>query len=40
VIEYRAHRVGKEEPTVEILELDASGLIAHSRVYHGSSFGR
>ena len=40
VIEYRAHRVGKEEPTVEVLELDAGGLIAHSRVYHGSSFGR
>jgi len=40
VIEYRAHRVGEEEPTVEILELDASGLIAHSRVYHGSSLSR
>ena len=34
VIEYRAHRVGTGELTVELLELNADGLIIHSRVYH------
>ncbi|MBI1813348.1 MAG: SDR family NAD(P)-dependent oxidoreductase [Deltaproteobacteria bacterium] len=34
VIEYRAHRDGIVESNAELLELDADGLIAHSRVYH------
>lgn len=35
-IEYRARGVGAEEPTVELLEVDAEGMIVHSRVYHAS----
>jgi len=34
VIEYRARDIGRDEVTIELLELDAQGLIAHSRVYH------
>jgi hypothetical protein len=34
VIEYRARGIEREEMTIELLELDAQGLIAHSRVYH------
>ncbi len=36
VIEYRAHLESRDEPTVEILALDAGGLIAHSRVYRAA----
>lgn len=36
VIEYRAHRVGDAQLTIELLELDADGLIIHSRVYHAA----
>jgi len=36
VIEYHRAGVDEEEPTVEILEVDADGLITHSRVYHAS----
>ena len=34
VVEYQRHGVGPTEPTVEILETDERGLIAHSRMYH------
>ncbi len=34
VIEYRATGLDRNEVTVELLELDAHGLIVHSRVYH------
>jgi NADP-dependent 3-hydroxy acid dehydrogenase YdfG len=34
VIEYRRFGVEAVQPTVELLELDADGLIVHSRVYH------
>lgn len=34
VIEYRAHGVAAGGRTVELLELNAEGLIVHSRVYH------
>ncbi len=34
VIEYRATGLDRNEVTVELLELDQHGLIAHSRVYH------
>lgn len=37
VIEYRRFGVGSTEPTVELLETDERGLIAHSRVYHQSA---
>jgi serine 3-dehydrogenase len=33
-IEYTRHGVDETEPTLELLETDADGLIAHSRVYH------
>jgi len=33
-IEYRAQGSGRDEVTVELLELDADGLIERSRVYH------
>lgn len=36
VIEYQAHRSGAVESTVELLELNAEGLIVHSRVYHAT----
>jgi 3-hydroxy acid dehydrogenase/malonic semialdehyde reductase len=36
VIEYHRSGVDEDEPTVEILEVDARGLITHSRVYHAS----
>ena len=36
VIEYRRFGVDAEEPTVELLEVNADGLIVHSRVYHTS----
>lgn len=36
VIEYHVHRIGVIESTVELLELNAEGLIVHSRVYHAS----
>ena len=36
VVEYRRLGVGAEEPTVELLEVDADGLIVHSRVYHAN----
>jgi 3-hydroxy acid dehydrogenase / malonic semialdehyde reductase len=36
VIEYQRLGVDAEEPTVELLEVDADGLIVHSRVYHPS----
>jgi len=36
VIEYRRSGVDEEEPTVELLEINADGLIVHSRVYHAS----
>jgi len=36
VIEYRRFGVDEEAPAVELLELDAEGWIAHSRVYHAS----
>jgi 3-hydroxy acid dehydrogenase/malonic semialdehyde reductase len=36
VIEYRRSGVDAEEPSVELLELGADGLIVHSRVYHAS----
>jgi 3-hydroxy acid dehydrogenase/malonic semialdehyde reductase len=36
VIEYRRCGVDAEEPTVELLEVDAEGVIVHSRVYHAS----
>lgn len=35
-IEYRPFGVGAEEPTIELLEVDADGLIVWSRVYHAS----
>jgi serine 3-dehydrogenase len=34
VIEYQRHGVDAVEPTVELLETNADGLIAHTRVYH------
>jgi hypothetical protein len=34
VIEYRRHGVDEMEPTVELLETNADGLVVHSRVYH------
>jgi hypothetical protein len=34
VIEYRAQGGGRDAPTVELLELNADGLIEQSRVYH------
>jgi serine 3-dehydrogenase len=34
VVEYLRHNVGASEPTVELLETDGAGLVAHSRVYH------
>ncbi|MFI5398125.1 MAG: nuclear transport factor 2 family protein [Candidatus Binatia bacterium] len=34
-IEYSSQRTGSSEPTLELLELNGDGLIAHSRVYHG-----
>jgi serine 3-dehydrogenase len=34
VIEYRRHGVDTVEPTVELLEVNADGLIQHARVYH------
>jgi len=34
VIEYRAHGVGRDQLTVELLEVNEVGLIAHARVYH------
>ena len=34
VIEYRSRAVGRDELTVELLQTNAAGLIAHSRVYH------
>jgi 3-hydroxy acid dehydrogenase/malonic semialdehyde reductase len=36
VIEYRAHRGDGVETAVELLELDAEGLIVHARVYHAA----
>ncbi len=36
VIEYSRSGVDAEELTVELLEIDADGLIVHSRVYHAS----
>ena len=36
VIEYHRSGVDAEEPTVELLEVNADGLILHSRVYHTS----
>jgi 3-hydroxy acid dehydrogenase/malonic semialdehyde reductase len=36
VIEYHRSGVDEEEPTVEILEVGADGLITHSRVYHAN----
>jgi 3-hydroxy acid dehydrogenase / malonic semialdehyde reductase len=36
VVEYRAHNADKTDPVVELLDLDAQGLIAHARVYHRS----
>ena len=34
VIEYRRHGTDASELTVELLELNDDGLIAHARVYH------
>ena len=36
VIEYHRSGGGAEEPTVELLEVDADGLIEYSRVYHAT----
>ncbi len=35
VIEYRPHGLDANAPTVELLQVDAQGLIVHSRVFHG-----
>jgi hypothetical protein len=35
-IEYRAQGIGRDEVTIELLELDAEGLITHSRVYRAA----
>ncbi len=37
VVEYQRHGVGAVEPTVELLETNEQGLIAHSRVYHAGA---
>lgn len=36
VIEYRSRAAGRDELTVELLEVNADGLITHSRVYHST----
>lgn len=36
VIEYRRSGVDEQEPTVELLEVNADGLIVQSRVYHAT----